>query len=71
MPPSRGRFRPDASGLLAEINLFLPAYREGGLLGNLAMRKYFEDLDEVGQRIRAGGDHRLSPYDAYFRHFSN
>jgi len=54
---------PGASGLADAMNSFLPKYRHGSLLGNVAVKKYFE-----GHRERMNkDDETLSPYDDLFR----
>lgn len=60
---------PDSADLQREMNEFLPRYREGSLLGNIAVRKYFENFGQI--RLRIGDDgSQLSSYDALFRRYA-
>lgn len=61
---------PLSTALLAEMNAFLPSHRDGTLLGNIAFQKYFEDYDELSERLEAGPVSELSPYDRWFRKYS-
>ncbi len=62
---------PESVELLKELNAFLPRYREGSLLGNLAAKRYFEDAGQL--RLRTGGEEKgeLSPYDDLLKIHSN
>jgi membrane-bound lytic murein transglycosylase MltF len=62
--------RPDSSALAAELNEFLPRYRHGSLLGNIAIKRYFEDLDPLRVRLEQGDTEGLSPYDATLKQYS-
>ncbi len=55
--------------LLAEVNRFLPRYREGSLHGNLAVKAYFVDSPPV-KGTTDDGKRSLSPYDDVFREFA-
>lgn len=56
-----------AEVLLREIDEFLPKYRHGSLLGNVAIKKYFKNIGRARARITANGEKELSSYDAEFR----
>lgn len=52
-----------AQDLTAEMNAFLPRYRHGSLLGNVAVQKYFEADHSLNARMDDGKPAALSPYD--------
>ena len=56
-----------AEALLQEIDSFLPKYRHGSLLGNVALKKYFKNIGHARARITANGVKELSSYDEEFR----
>ncbi len=56
-----------SKALLAEIDRFLPRYREGTLHGNLALNAYFGDLQPMQKRLASGGPTSISPWDDAFR----
>lgn len=58
--------RPEAKSLAGEMNAFLKRYREGSLLGNLAVERYFEDEGRLARRF-SEGETGLSDFDAVFR----
>jgi membrane-bound lytic murein transglycosylase MltF len=53
--------------LQAEMNEFLKRYRHGSLLGNVAVKKYFEDHTGLQTRLASGDDIVLSAYDDTLR----
>jgi len=57
---------PSATALTEEMNVFLGRYEEGSLLGNMAVRKYFEAESALAARF-AEGDGGISEYDPLFR----
>lgn len=59
--------RPDAKALLAEVDAFLPSYKEGSLHGNLALDRYFGNLQPVKKRLEEGSEAAISPWDDTFR----
>jgi len=54
---------PSADRLQQELDAFLPAYREGSLLGNMTAKKYFEDFGRLKLQLDAHGSSHLSPWD--------
>ncbi len=56
-----------ASDLVEEMNAFLPRYREGSLLGNIAVKKYFQATSGLERRLKRDGTEPLSPYDDLIR----
>jgi membrane-bound lytic murein transglycosylase MltF len=58
--------RPEAEALVGEMNAFLKRYREGSLLGNLAVERYFEDEGRLARRF-SDDESGLSDFDALFR----
>ncbi len=62
---------PSASALVEEMNAFLARYRHGSLLGNVGVKRYFEDHHGLRSRLgEGGGASGLSPYDTHFRRFA-
>jgi membrane-bound lytic murein transglycosylase MltF len=59
-----------ASKLVAEVNAFLKEYKQGSLLGNMGVKRYFEDYEQLRTRLDSGDRVSLSRYDADFRRFS-
>lgn len=57
---------PAAASLTQEMNAFLARYEEGSLLGNMAVRKYFEAESALAARFAEGGG-GISEYDPLFR----
>jgi membrane-bound lytic murein transglycosylase MltF len=57
---------PAAIALTEEMNAFLARYEEGSLLGNMAVRKYFEAESTLAARFAEGGG-GISEYDPIFR----
>jgi membrane-bound lytic murein transglycosylase MltF len=51
------------------MNQFLPRYRQGSLLGNIAIRKYFENIGQIRLRVGDRGS-RLSEYDELFKKYA-
>ena len=58
---------PSARSLAEEINVFLRRYKQGTLLGNIAVRKYFEAESRLAKRFANDRDAPLSDYDDLFR----
>ncbi len=58
---------PSAGRLTKLIDEFLESYREGSLLGNMALRKHFEADREVLARLSKGSPGQLSDFDALFK----
>jgi membrane-bound lytic murein transglycosylase MltF len=58
---------PSASLLADEANLFLRRYKQGTLLGNIAVRKFFEAESKLAERFARNPDTNLSDYDDLFR----
>jgi len=56
--------------LMREIDTFLPQYREGSLLGNMAKRAYFEIHEDLRLRLIQQAPKELSPYDSLFRKYA-
>jgi membrane-bound lytic murein transglycosylase MltF len=56
-----------AEALADEMNAFLAHYEGGSLLGNLAVRKYFEADKRLIARLTTKGERSLSDYDALFK----
>jgi membrane-bound lytic murein transglycosylase MltF len=56
-----------AQDLATEMNAFLPRYRHGSLLGNVAVQKYFEPDHSLHARIDGERTAPLSPYDDLLR----
>lgn len=61
---------PGSGDLLAEVDAFLPIYGQGSLLGNIAVRKYFKNPEDVSRRVDTEGRIVLSRYDDLFRKYS-
>ncbi len=57
---------PSAAALTKEMNAFLARYEEGSLLGNMAVRKYFE-AESAFVAPFAEGNRGISEYDHLFR----
>ncbi len=58
---------PAATLLAEELDLFLRRYGQGTLLGNIAIKKYFEAEGQLAKRLASDHDARLSDYDDLFR----
>lgn len=59
-----------AMALLAEVDAFLPRYREGSLHGNLAVQSYFGTVQPLERALAPGEDTPLSPFDDALRRFA-
>ncbi len=62
---------PESTALQGALNAFLPRYREGSLLGNIAVKKYFEDAGQLRVRNGAKEAGGLSPYDDLLRIYAD
>lgn len=62
---------PRSEALRKELDEFLPRYREGSLLGNMAVKKYFEHAGQWRLRVGTGEGSRLSDYDELFKQYAN
>jgi membrane-bound lytic murein transglycosylase MltF len=56
-----------AGSLAEETNSFLRRYKQGTLLGNIAVRKFFEAESKLAERFASNPDTNLSDYDDLFR----
>lgn len=61
---------PSASALADEMNAFLERYRHGSLLGNVGVKRYFDNHRGLRRRLSGGAPNGLSEYDAYLRKFA-
>jgi membrane-bound lytic murein transglycosylase MltF len=57
----------NAKALLAEVDAFLPQYKEGSLHGNMAVEQYFLNLQPIQRRLEEGETSTISPWDDTFR----
>lgn len=58
-----------ATALEKEMSAFLKKYEQGSLLGNMAVKKYFENLGPI-RASRKDGRVTLSPYDADLKQYA-
>jgi len=56
-----------AADLAAEMDAFLPRYRHGSMLGNVAIQKYFEPDRSLEARMTTDQGDALTPYDELFK----
>ncbi|MBW2229975.1 MAG: transporter substrate-binding domain-containing protein [Deltaproteobacteria bacterium] len=59
-----------ATHLVAEMNEFLLEYKHGSLLGNIGVKRYFEDHERLRTRMEKGDRVVLSTYDDEFRNYA-
>ncbi len=62
---------PQGVALQKELNAFLPRFRQGSLLGNMAVKKYFEHAGQWRLRVGTSEGNRLSAYDEIIKKYAS
>ncbi len=59
-----------ATGLLEELNEFMPKYKKGSFMGNMNLGKYFSSIKKIGTESFNQKKKQLSPYDAIIKEYA-